>query len=280
MVQQDVPLMTVEIAFKNRPFEVTTSTDPWNVQLRSSHVIWHKERGLNIGIKKLYEVMPDFDKFCWIDADVLFLNPNWNSDADRALDHFQVIQLFSQVGHLTQNNEIQWTCKGVFHEWIHKKGFYQNPPMPLKYIAGGHPGLAWAMRRDTYEQLKGLLDFTISGSGDLMMCNALIGNVLLSTKPGISEGFKKALQAWQTRCDDNIKGNVGYVPGCVVDYFHGKSENRGYEKRWDIMSFHNFNPDTDIRTAPNGLWEFVGNKPQLEQDLRFSTMLRNEDATE
>lgn len=280
MLSCGVKLMTVEIAFKKRPFDVTNDSDEWNIQLRSNHVIWHKEKALNIGIKKLYKVIPNFEKFAWVDADVLFLNPNWVKDAVNALDHYQVIQLFSQVGHLTQHHEIQWTCKGVFYDWVHKKGFHQFPDIPLKYLSGGHPGLAWAMRRDTYENLGGLLDFTVSGSGDLMMCNALRGNVLMSTKPGITAGFKSALQSWQAKCDKHVKGNVGYINGCVVDYFHGKSENRGYEKRWDIMNFHQYDPATDIVTGENGLWEYAGNKPKLEQDLRYSTMLRNEDATE
>jgi len=46
------------------------------------------------------------------------------------------------------------------------------------------------------------------------------------------------------------------------------------------MNFHQFDPRTDILTGKDGLWEFTGNKPKFEQDLRLSTMMRNEHASE
>lgn len=271
-------LLTVEIAFGDRPFEVTTPDNKWNIQLRTNHVIWHKERAFNIAIKRLKKLAPKWNKVALLDADVSFSSHHWVKDAIHALDHYKIIQLFSQAAHLNAKEEILWYCRSVFHDWVVKKGFHQNPPMHHKHYTGGHPGLAWAIRRDAFQQLEGLLDFTISGSGDLMMANALMGNVLLSTRPGISPGFKSALEGWQKKCDEHIKGNVGFIHGVCLDHWHGKSEHRGYEKRWDIMNFHQFDPATDIVMGENGLWEWAGNKHQLEQDIRLSTMKRNEDS--
>lgn len=273
-----VKLLTVEIAFGNRPFEVTKKKNKWNIQLRSSHVIWHKERALNIAIRRLYKLRPHWTKVAFMDADIRLSNPHWKHDAIKALDHYKVIQLFSQAVHLNPKNEVMWHCRSVFHDWVIKKGFHQYPPLHSKYYCGGHPGLAWAIRRDAYEHLGGLLDITISGSGDLMMANALMGNVLLSTKPGLSPGFKKSLKDWEAKCTKHIKGNIGFIYGACMDYWHGRSENRGYEKRWDIMNFHQFDPNKDIVEAKNGLWEFAEGKHELEQDLRLSTLKRNEDS--
>lgn len=275
----NVKLLTVEVAFNDRPFQCTSPDDPWNIQLRSKHVIWLKERMINIGVKKLYKLMPNWKNFSWLDADIMFTNPHWVQDAQLAMDHYDVVQMYSQAAHLNQDWEIEWFCRCVFYDYIHKRGFHQDPPMPMKYFTGGHPGLAWGMTRKAYEALGGLIDITISGSGDLMMANALMGDVMHGCSSHVSEGFKKALKDWQRKADVHIRGNVGYVKGTVMDAFHGFSETRGYNKRWDIMSFHSFDPRLDIFEGENGLWEFTGNKPKFEQDLRLSTLMRNEDAS-
>lgn len=43
------------------------------------------------------------------------------------------------------------------------------------------------------------------------------------------------------------------------------------------MSFHQFDPMTDLRPDDNGLFRWAGNKPQLEDDIRLSLGARNED---
>lgn len=275
-----VKLVTVEVAFKDRPFEVTSSENEWDVQLRSRHILWHKERAINIGIQHLTKLVPGWIKVAWIDADVRFSSPHWTLDAVHALDHYDVIELYSQAAHLSPKNEIMWTCESVFFQYAIKKGFNQTPPLPLKYFTGGHPGLAWAITREAYDSLGGLMDFTISGSGDLMMANALMGNVFHATRPGLSQGFKESLKSWQAKADKHIKGNIGFIYGTCMDYWHGKSENRGYEKRWDIMCYHQFDPVLDLVVEESGLYGFAGNKIELERDLRLSTMQRNEDSVD
>lgn len=273
----NVKLMTVEIAFQDRPFEVTSADDPWNLQLRTCDVLWHKERGLNLGIQKIISMVPDAKYFACLDADVRMGNPHWAKDAVLALHHYCVIQLFSQAIHLSPQYEMLWSCKSRFYHFANK-GFHQYPPKALKYVANGHPGLAWAFRRETLDQLGGLLDFAITGSGDTHMANALMGDAVFNAKPGMSKGFERALRRWQEKCDRFINLNIGYINGFCCHYWHGKSEQRGYDKRWDITCFHQFDPHEDIYLAPNGLYKFTGNKPEMEKDLRLSTMQRNEDS--
>jgi ketopantoate reductase len=83
---------------------------------------------------------------------------------------------------------------------------------------------------------------------------------------------------WQEKVERHIRGAIGFVRGCVFHHWHGASEHRGYEKRWSIMSFHRFDPSTDIAEDTNGLFKWAGNKPRLEDDIRFSLSARNEDA--
>ena len=53
MKQSEVSLYTVELAGTNQPFQVTDKNDPFSIQLRSDHEIWHKENLINIALQKI-----------------------------------------------------------------------------------------------------------------------------------------------------------------------------------------------------------------------------------
>lgn len=270
-------LVTVEVAFGEREFELS-GTDVIN--LKTDAEIWHKERALNIGIKYALETDPNCKYVAWIDADVSFVKPDWAEETVHALQHYSVVQMFGQAAYLNPADEVLWYCPSAFKVFV-DKGYHQRPPLHAKYIAKGHPGLAWACRRDVWENLEGLLDTCISGSGDTLMAWALRGrwNGYLPPDP-LSTGYVEALKRWARRCDVHVKENVGYVPGTALHYWHGKSELRGYDKRWQIISFHKFDPEADmVVDANSGLYMLrPGHKPHLEYDLRLSSSSRNEDS--
>lgn len=269
-------LVTVEVAFGDRPHEIPAGKDV--IQLRSSCELWHKERAINIGIRHALETEPDTQAIAWVDADVQFSNPRWAIDTTHALQHYSVVQMFGQAAHLDPADEILWTCKSTFRVFL-EKGYHQNPPIDTKYIAAGHPGLAWACTAETWRNLEGLLDTCVSGSGDTLMAWALRGrwDGYLPPDP-LAPGYIDALKQWARRCDLHVKQNVGYVPGTCLHRWHGKSEQRGYDKRWQVISFHKFDPNQDLIVDPNGLYAWRGNKPHLEHDLRLSSSNRNEDS--
>jgi len=172
-----VKLLTVEVSFNGHPFEVTSADDAWNLQLKSSVELWHKEAAINRGFEKLLELVPDAENIAWIDADVKFSDPNWATNTVKKLKHHKVIQLFSEAQSLDPHHQSQWKTPGLFFNYFHKVGYHQIPSKPLKYTTGGHPGLAWAARREALNLLGGLLDFCVHGSADTHMANALMGNV-------------------------------------------------------------------------------------------------------
>lgn len=275
-------LITVEVAFRDRPFEVTVPHNKYHVQLRSPHELWHKERCINIGIEHLKKLHPEVTKVAWIDADVAFTNPNWIADTLNALEHYDVVQMFSQATSLGPNHEILWSHESAFKYWLKRKPSTVFGDIPLTELSGGHPGLAWAARLDALEKLGGLMDSCIHGSGDSHMANALRGDVhayyLYATAVcAPSVGFNAMLEAWAALCDTHIRRNVGVVDGTCNHYWHGNYDNRGYNVRWDIICHHAFDPATDVVVGDNGLYEFVGNKPDFEQDLRLSMIARNDD---
>ncbi len=85
------------------------------------------------------------------------------------------------------------------------------------------------------------------------------------------------MQRWAARCDEHVRGNVGFTRGSLLHHWHGKSETRGYEKRWSVLAYHQFDPLTDLITDSQGMLRWAGNKPRLEDDIRLSLGARNED---
>jgi hypothetical protein len=79
----------IECAFGDTPFAFPE--DDNIVRIRSQSVLWQKERLLNVLISRL----PDkYTKLAWVDADILFSNPNWIPDTCDALDECPVVQPF------------------------------------------------------------------------------------------------------------------------------------------------------------------------------------------
>jgi hypothetical protein len=276
--EKNLKALVVEIAFVDEEFHVTDSDNPWHVQLRTSVEMWHKEKALNIALKRLMQLAPDAKYVAWVDADVWFTNPYFVKDTITALKHYCIVQMFSEAQNLAPDYRSQWKCPGLFYNYVNKVGYHQHPPKPLKYLTDGHPGLAWAGRIETLHQLGGLIDFCIHGSGDTHMANALMGDVMHALSPNCSPGFNKALQLWGDKCNKHVKLNVGYVNGICYHYWHGKPSQRGYEKRLDIIAFHQFDPYTDISEELSGLYRFTEDKPHLRLDLRKSMIGRSEDS--
>jgi hypothetical protein len=275
-------LLTVECAFDKRPFVVTDATNPMHVQLRTATELWHKERLINLGIQHLTRVIPDARFVAWIDADVKFARPDWVKATVDALQHYSVVQPFGEAAHLGPHHEQLWTAPSRFKQFL-QRGFHQEPPLPIDWKPEGqyylgHPGLAWASTVEALNRVGGLLDVCIAGSADSHMANALLGDYKVGFNPQLSEGFNRSIARWQERCDVWIRQNVGFVDGQIMHFWHGKSEQRGYNNRADMIAFHQYDPHEDLVTETSGLYTFSGNKPRLEQDIRLSLSMRNEDS--
>jgi hypothetical protein len=282
MLHAGVKLVTVELAFSDRAAFLSPYRGSENevvISLRSSAELWHKERLLNLGIQRLLQAFPFAQNIAVIDADVTFTRPDWVQATVDALDHYHVVQPFGEASNLDPQGHQMWKCPSAMRRYC-DRGFHQEPPVPLWELASGHPGLAWAFRRAALDSLGGLLDVCIAGSADMHMANALMGDVQLTMRPGASPAFLAALQRWQARAYRSVRGNVGYVPGTISHHWHGNSGQRGYEKRFDIMAFHQFDPATDIVPDAQGVWQFAGNKPRLADDIRRSLSDRNEDSVD
>lgn len=266
-------LYTVEMAFGDRPFVLTSYDNPRHVQVRSFFELWHKENMLNLGIQALPD---DWDRVAWIDADVAFTNPDWVEQTIEQLEHYMFVQMFSHATDLSPRHEPMKTHKGFVY------CYQQNPDDFLakksKY-AHGHPGFAWAARREALDAVGGLIDWGILGAGDRHMACSLIGQVKSSFPDEVHRGYRQLALDWQARATKRIKKDIGYVAGTINHYYHGPKSARGYMSRWQILIKEQFNPLDDIFRDTRGLWQLEEHKAGLRDKVRRYFRSRFEDDT-
>ncbi len=269
-----VELYTVEHAFKDRPFEITEAGDPYAIQVRGDQEFWHKENLLNIGLQHL----PKEAKYiAWIDADVRFLNPNWVQDTIDSLDSHDFVQMFSEYIDLGPNGEHLSKMTSFIYAYVTG----EEQLIDTRYGNGrkGATGLAWAATREAIDNVGGLIDWCIVGSGDWHMAYCLIGKGVEIAQSWFSPGYRNLLEKFQADCDRYIRNNVGYVPGVAVHYWHGPKSKRGYGWRWAILRDNNFDPVLDLKKDTQGLYIVNREKLKLHDDLREYFRSRDEDST-
>ncbi len=266
-------LWTVEIAFGDRPFEVTEAGNPYHLQLRSFEELWHKENMLNLMIQRL---PLDWEYVAWVDADILFHRPDWVEETVHQLQHYMVIQMFSHAIDLCPNYKCMKQHNGFV--WSYFQNNFEAPKgYGYKKYGLWHPGFAWAARREAIDMLGGLIDFGILGAGDRHMATALIGCVEDSVPPNIGKAYLNELKIWEKRAA-KLDKDIGYMEGTISHYWHGKKKDRRYTERWKILIDNEYDPDTDIKRDWQGLWQLAGNKQKLRDQIRSYFRARNEDS--
>ena len=282
-------LYTAEVAFGNRHFEITDPNNPHHLQLRSGNEIWLKENALNLLINRL----PHEAKYiAWIDADIKFVRPDWVQETLHLLQHYDFIQMFSHAQDIGPDYQPLITTPGYVygklelnniesdkkHRNNHHRGSY---PYGWKYR---HPGFAWAARRDALDKVGILIDWSILGSGDWIMACALFGEVDRALNSKYSRPFLDMCYTWQDRSERHIRRNVGYMPGTVNHYWHGRKRDRNYDTRWKLLVTTQYNPLIDIKRDCQGVFQLEDHGDMrsllLRDGLRRYARLRNEDSSE
>jgi hypothetical protein len=265
-----VTLWLGEAAHGERDYEVTCADDPRHVQMRTNHELWLKESMINAVAQRL----PLSAKYImWLDADVDFVRQDWAVETLHQLQNHPVVQVFSHAVDLGPHQEVIQQHTGFAHQF---RRFNQQPN--TAYSPHMHPGYGWAWRREAWDHVGGMLDFGICGAGDHHMSCALIGAGKNSVPGGLHPNYLKQVLQWEQRAAEVVKGDIGYVPGAILHYFHGHKADRKYQSRWDILKKSQYDPETDITRDSQGLLRLRGNKPGLRNDLQRYFRERNEDA--
>lgn len=240
---------------------------------------WNKENLLNIGVHRT----PEAKYLAWIDADVIFRDPEWPIKALRALQHYAVIQPWKTCYDLGPNGEHLAAHTSFAHKFFHRKplvperngeAYWQGDGGPHIYP---HSGYAWAMTREAFDGIGGLFEYGGMGSGDHHMALALVNKAVHSSAPGASSIYNQEVMRWERRAWEAVKSNLGYTQGTIEHLFHGKKSDRGYLTRWGMFVKHGFDPHDDLKRNSHGVLELATNKPELRHDFDLYLHSRNED---
>lgn len=277
----NIVLHVVELAFADRRFEVTSADNHNHVQVRSYDELWHKENLINIGIEALPR---NWRYVAWIDGDVQFNNPYWVSDTIAALQHYRVVQLWESAIDLGPDGEALSTTKGFVASYLQgiPRHRVHSGSCGGYYYGGGkgawHSGYGWAARRSAIDAIGQLPDWAILGAGDHHLALALIGRAADSLPPGLHSNYVERLMALQERCERFIERDVGYVPGTITHWWHGRKKDRRYGSRWRILVENQFDPTRDIKYDWRGVLELGRLKPELRDAIRAYFRARREDS--
>lgn len=306
MQTANIDLHMIELAYGDRPFEVTNKKlYPNDIQVRTKSELFHKENLLNIAIRSF---PTDWKYGAIIDADFHFTRHDIGLETIHMLQHYDWVQMFSQYMNL--NGEAE---PGKGHRQIGSMsngfafGYVNNGcQLPPGYNGGwnepstsgcvptsgsdglpgvGAPGGAWAFRRSSFDMVGGLLDRCILGSADWFMAFGLAGQTLdldLETKLGkksalLHHEYLSYIRSWQEQAKETIKANIGYVDSFAVHHFHGPLKKRGYATRDDILVEADYSPVTDVSYDWQGVLQLTTTKPSLRDAIRRYFVSRSED---
>ncbi len=290
-------LYTVEVATRDRHFEVTDPHNPHHIQLRTTSDIWLKEVAGNVGVSRL---PANWEYMMFADADVIFSHPRWAEETLQKLQHHAIVQPFSQCQDLGPHFELigqpqRSFCWQHVHGGIpakHKPNGKDNHPghghgnhghhypgeYPHRPPGLAHPGYAWAYRRSAFADLGGMGDIGILGSGDHQMAMALIGRVKDSIHPKMHPSYHAYWQEWQHRAEKYVRRNIGYCDGLLLHHWHGKKVDRKYASRWQILTDEQFDWHKDLKKDPQGLWMLTDRNHRLRDKIRRYFAERSEDS--
>ena len=280
-------LYTVEVAFGDRDFVLTEPDNPRHVQLRTHHELWLKERAINIGVSRLPS---DWKYVAWVDPDCIFARHDWADETRHLLQHYPIVQMWSQLHDLSSDGELVARLQSFMDVQLNGPELPPDPSYAGLAPRGkrfGSPGLAWAARREAWNQLGGLIDYAILGAGDWYFAHAVMG--MLSSLPTAKQRldatppFLKKMLEYENRAKQSlweerpICGNVGLMKGLCLHYWHGPRVSRKYGERSEILRRHNFDPDLDLKPDWQGLYQLTNRRPAMRREIQAYFAQRNED---
>lgn len=271
MKESGVKLLTVELQQGDRAFQVTDASNPMHLQLRTFDEIWHKENMINLGIARLPR---DWEYCAWVDSDVEFTRRDWALETVQKLQHNYFVQMFQNAIDLGPSGETLAVHNGFVWSYL------QGKPAGKDYHGLGHPGYAWAARREAIDFVGTLLDISILGSGDRNMALGMIGQAKASFHSDVTSEYARHIFRWQDRCTKHIKKDIGYVAGSLLHGFHGRKKDRGYQDRWQVLIKNGYDPEIDLQRDWQGLYQLTDRSSKLRDDIRKYFVSRLEDSTD
>lgn len=228
-----------------------------------SDLLFHKERLLNILVRSLPK---KYDAVLWADADVLLAGDCLHDKIINELGEYPLIQPWSRCQMLDQYGKPQdWFGKGNVIKSTACHNLNRSPELKDGSPLWSHPGFAWAIRRDVFEEMNGLYEHHITGCADSLMSMAWFGNFKSHYFNGrMSKAMFDHWNKWAAKANQLIQGNIGCIDTKITHLYHGSIKDRQYTMRWKMLATLGYDPESHI--------EDVGR----EYPLRWSDVARLE----
>ena len=279
---QGLKLLVIELVFGDAAFEVQEHLCDKIVRRRTSCVMWHKERILNVA---LHYLPASCNKVAWLDGDILFENDDWVNEASRRLEFFVVVQPYDTACWLPEGvRSPQEVCGDKQWECMPGMGWRMSCVPDRRealasYSAHGHPGFAWAARRELLEK-HGLYDGKILGGGDLVIGHAMYGTDDIWN--GLHRQFISTKQyehicRWRRKFYKDVNGSVSSVPGRALHLWHGNKTDRQYLDRHLLLKHQEFDPEVDLAKDTGQCWRWASDKAKIHEWARQYFFSRKED---
>jgi|JI9StandDraft_2_1071091.scaffolds.fasta_scaffold38231_3 uncharacterized membrane protein YgcG len=210
----------------------------------TENLLWHKEGLLN---KIIAEHLPAKYKYIfWVDADVIFQNPNWIVEGVEELKAHNIIQPFEYCIHLEKNQtepsfNVEEHKKRIYDESYSNRRLWRsfsanfktarlNAKQQENYNIHGHVGFAWGARREILQNMP-LYDRALIGGADHIIAHAAAGQIPHSC---ITKSFTDNLDevlTWSKKFYKLVQGKISFVEGDLYHIWHGDIDKRQYLKR-------------------------------------------------
>jgi sulfotransferase family protein len=293
MKRSGVRCLVVELVFGSSAFQIDGHEDI--IQVRTDDVLWHKERLLNIGIRRLLD--DGARKIAWLDGDIVFEDPDWPLEISARLERSNLCQVFESISICA--NEGGPPVLGLSAVKYFQESGQLFSQTPLRYrnvirglLKGGQSGFGWAARAEVLEKVP-LFENAIVGGGDKLMLAASLSDNLSGTQfesltqskiackacghKNRSVAYSANFQAWAQQWSNAVGGAVDYARLHISDMYHGQRSDRGYMTRHDILYRHAFDPQTDLKVDGPCCLEWASGKKQMHREVEAYFLSRRED---
>ena len=263
-----VPLVTVEWSPDGR-FDLSPADADVMIRVEGGDVMWQKERLLNRGLARIRDEGLALD-VAMMDADAVFVAPDWADRVSAALDASAVAQCFSRVDYLPQIPADSYThaqlaevapersMPSLAHAMSQGKPFFTADPAMLQVMAmtshpmSGNPGMAVAVRLAKLPHFE-LYDGNIVGGGDMLLTGASHGALEeVFRHRHFSPRHQADVIAWAARCLPS-QARIGWADNRVLHLWHGTMEARQYSQRQLILGPRNYDPQRDLDRSGEAL---------------------------
>jgi hypothetical protein len=201
------------------------------MRVKSNSWFWYKERLLNILAKDL--INQGYKKIIWCDADIKFdSNPFWYEQTAEKLDHYKVVQPFSNCSHSYGPKYWRNKMGSVF-------GYknFSNTHTNVDFSEAYHPGFACGLQKCVWDL--SLYDYAIKGSGDTVFFKTIFTKDPRELERRMSHKIcyvidRNSYDVWKSKIQNLIDPDkdCDYVSGHIDHFWGGSIENRGYNKRY------------------------------------------------